>query len=168
MVVENVKGAQKWVGKASWHYGSYYLWGDVPALMPIVPRAIKNDGGSWFNIAHNTTSGVANNPDGRKTAGHINKRDGYTHTRHLTNQRESDGVKFSQSGHAWFDGKPRDKMSVDKGPAAYASRSNSRKMASAMIAKIPLPLSIHIARTFKPEEKEDPPKRAIFTELMEA
>lgn len=35
MVVENVRGAQKWVGLAQWHYGSFYLWGDVPALMPI-------------------------------------------------------------------------------------------------------------------------------------
>lgn len=33
MVVENVRGAQKWIGRARWHYGSYYLWGDVPALM---------------------------------------------------------------------------------------------------------------------------------------
>ena len=35
MVVENVRGAQKWVGKARWNFGSFYLWGDVPALMPI-------------------------------------------------------------------------------------------------------------------------------------
>ena len=34
MVVENVRGAEKWVGSAAWHFGSYYLWGDVPALMP--------------------------------------------------------------------------------------------------------------------------------------
>lgn len=34
MVIENVKGAQRFVGRAAWHYGSYYLWGDVPALMP--------------------------------------------------------------------------------------------------------------------------------------
>jgi hypothetical protein len=34
MVVENVVGAQKWVGRAKWHYGSFYLWGDVPAVMP--------------------------------------------------------------------------------------------------------------------------------------
>lgn len=38
MVVENVCGAQKWVGKARWHYGSFYLWGDVPALMPMASR----------------------------------------------------------------------------------------------------------------------------------
>lgn len=35
MVVENVRGAQRWVGKARWNFGSFYLWGDVPALMPI-------------------------------------------------------------------------------------------------------------------------------------
>lgn len=65
MVVENVKGAQKWVGRARWNHGSFYLWGDVPALMPIVRRVTKNVGGSWFNIAHNTTSGKGQNPDGR-------------------------------------------------------------------------------------------------------
>src|ERR1700694_3474653 len=27
MVVENVRGAQKWVGRAQWNYGSFYLWG---------------------------------------------------------------------------------------------------------------------------------------------
>jgi hypothetical protein len=40
MVVENVRGVQKWVGRAKWHYGSYYLWGDVPALMPSA-QAVK-------------------------------------------------------------------------------------------------------------------------------
>jgi len=35
MVVENVRGAQKWVGRSRGNYGSFHLWGDVPALMPI-------------------------------------------------------------------------------------------------------------------------------------
>jgi len=38
MVVENVRGAQPWVGKARGNFGSYYLWGDVPALMPITMK----------------------------------------------------------------------------------------------------------------------------------
>jgi len=52
LVVENVKGAQKWVGRAHAHFGSFYLWGDIPALMPMVQKrhGQKNDGGSWFNI----------------------------------------------------------------------------------------------------------------------
>ena len=31
----------KWVGKAPYHYGSFYLWGNIPALMPIVQKATK-------------------------------------------------------------------------------------------------------------------------------
>lgn len=46
MVVENVRGAQKWVGRAKWHYGSYYLWGDVPALMPSTATARKTPTGN--------------------------------------------------------------------------------------------------------------------------
>ena len=45
LVVENVCGAQKWVGRAKWHFGSFYLWGDVPALMPITKRAKVGDYG---------------------------------------------------------------------------------------------------------------------------
>lgn len=70
LVVENVRGAQPWVGRAKWNFGSYYLWGDVPALMPQTLQArkfnpdridhhTKNTGGSWFG----------NNPDGRKNPG---------------------------------------------------------------------------------------------------
>lgn len=61
MVVENVKGAQPWVGRSRWNHGSFYLWGDVPALMPITfgrqvialdnrrknPDGTKN-GNDWF------------------------------------------------------------------------------------------------------------------------
>jgi hypothetical protein len=35
IIIENVRGAQKWVGKSRWNFGSFHLWGDVPALMPI-------------------------------------------------------------------------------------------------------------------------------------
>lgn len=84
MVVENVRGAQPWVGPAAWNYGSYYIWGDVPALMPAVYDARKvpgfrfdgsgksfqtasvdahdlggrkNTGGSWFNIGSARSEG---------------------------------------------------------------------------------------------------------------
>lgn len=40
LVLENVKGAQPFLGRSEWRYGSQYLWGDgVPLLRPIqVPR----------------------------------------------------------------------------------------------------------------------------------
>ncbi len=54
LVVENVCGAQKWVGRARWHYGSFYLWGDVPALMPITMKAVKvpTMGAGWYPPDH--------------------------------------------------------------------------------------------------------------------
>jgi hypothetical protein len=106
--------------------------------------ATKNSGGSWFNIAHNTTSGHGQNPDGRKTAGHINKRDGHGHTRHLTNPDE-----HRKNGGDWF-GSGTDCSLQRKA----SSKSNARKAASALIAKIPLALSQHIARAWKPQLKE--------------
>lgn len=49
MVVENVRGAQRWVGRAQLNFGSYYLWGDVPALLPQALNWRKQDGDpSWF------------------------------------------------------------------------------------------------------------------------
>jgi hypothetical protein len=146
LIVENVRGAQPWVGRARWNFGSFYLWGDVPAVMPItlakvpglnwsrygepgykgegfnthadrnVREHTKNNGGSWFAIAHNTTSGKGRNPvaEGRKGAG---------------------------AGAAWF----------DANLCQLPSSSLRRKMASAMIAKIPAPLARHIARTYWPE-----------------
>lgn len=41
LIVENVRGAQKWVGRAAWKYKNFYLWGDVPALMPSADKGFK-------------------------------------------------------------------------------------------------------------------------------
>lgn len=178
LIVENVRGAQEWVGGARWHHGSYYLWGDIPALMPITTqRPRKNDGGSWFNIANNTTSGVGNNPDGRKvpsfrfdgskrsfqqsavehlkTVGHVNQRDGHSHARHLTNQDESDKLKESgvkQPGISGVRDNGQGSSWFQNGASAVGSKSPSRKEAAALIAKIPFQLARHIAAVYKPTD----------------
>lgn len=134
LVVENVRGAQKWVGKAKWHYGSYYLWGNVPALMPMTAKrgvmkqgithrtrvagnqAIKNSGGSWFNIGSPGQKETNRNP-------------------------VHDHIK---QGGDWFS---------ETGPSqlrSYGSKSSARKAASAMIAKIPFELARWIAVCWKP------------------
>lgn len=86
LVVENVRGAQPWVGRSRWNFGSYHLWGDVPALMPSVsPRAIltrlwserevqrlcdatKNNGGSWFKPRTSSHSSIARKAASAKIA----------------------------------------------------------------------------------------------------
>lgn len=151
LIVENVCGAQKWVGRARWHFGSFYLWGDVPALMPNVlsrksqhlPLCETPPGTGktpWFfgNSKHEARH------YGMKTFGHVNKRDGHSHTRHLTNQHESDAVKG-------FNGEASGRGNLGKNQLGRMAWSTSvaRKAASAHIAKIPYPLAVWIARCFK-------------------
>jgi hypothetical protein len=47
LVVENVRGAEKWVGAARWKYKSFHLWGDVPPLMPIADKGFKGFKKEW-------------------------------------------------------------------------------------------------------------------------
>jgi hypothetical protein len=79
LIVENVRAAQKWVGPAAWHYGSFYLWGDVPALMPW-PSGQKGVG-SWF--------GPADQRGDPREASVYSLR--------------SEAIKQHASGAAWFD-----------------------------------------------------------------
>lgn len=125
LVVENVRGATPWVGRAAWNYGSYYIWGDVPALMPQRLDALK--------VASET---------GRRT-------DPGNGVRFTSRDCGVEGIKQpgisgkrnNGKGDAWF----------QDGAAPSGSKSLARKAASAKIAKIPLTLSSWIARTYKPE-----------------
>jgi len=88
---------------------------------------------------------------GQKTAGHVNKRDGHGHTRHLTNQAESDAVRAAakQGGMGrgdWFSKEAR----ADGASARFSSKSNARKAASALIARIPEPLARYVAEMHLP------------------
>ena len=80
MVVENVKGAQPWVGPAKAHFGSFYLWGDVAMVGTRVvagalafaadsvqagraqkfnPDGTQHGPGSWFAIADSINRGAS-------------------------------------------------------------------------------------------------------------
>jgi hypothetical protein len=41
LIVENVRGAIPWVGRSMAAFGSFHLWGDVPALMPFSFKGLK-------------------------------------------------------------------------------------------------------------------------------
>lgn len=145
MVVENVRGAQPWVGRARWMFGSFALWGDVPALMPAsshlkepkVPRVggIPNNAEKPgyvrrpFNGNPSVILGIKSDGGGGP---------GFNVT---AAQRFREGTK---NGGDWFGS--GENCSLQR---RQSSSSNSRKAASAIIAKIPLPLSRHIAATFK-------------------
>ena len=129
LVVENVRGAQKWVGRSRWNFGSFHLLGDVPALMPMT-KAIKNNGGSWFNIGSPGQKETNRNP---------------VHAEARLRVAEYDAEAGLKMGGDWFS----DPTSTCR---RHGSKSQARKRASAMIAKIPLPLSRHIAAVYYPRE----------------
>jgi hypothetical protein len=177
LIVENVRGAQPWVGRSRWAHGSFHLWGDVPALMPIASRAVKVGMDSWRHpsdprhvpgLGFNTHAD-RNCREATKVAGFrfdgsgasfqtaavkVASLDGGRRTDPGKGAKfttrdcglEAEGVKQRGSGREWFAGDGKiSRMTSSKSPA--------RKMASAMIAKIPLGLSMHIARMFYPREK---------------
>jgi site-specific DNA-cytosine methylase len=43
IIQENVRGAQKWLGRSRYNVGPFHLWGDVPALMPVAFRKQKKE-----------------------------------------------------------------------------------------------------------------------------
>lgn len=172
LVVENVKGAQAWVGPAAWNFGSYYLWGDVPALMPSALKVAKVPGQDWNNFA---ASGVVSphwNVQGLKTNGAPHAREGEPHTKRLTNPAEhglkNPGFRFDGSGrsfqsesvaqHVEEGGKfttpqPGETKRETRDPVAR-TRTRKRKAASAKIAKIPFALSQWIAEIYLPQQDE--------------
>jgi hypothetical protein len=131
MVVENVCGAQRWVGRAAWHYGSFYLWGDVPALMP------------FANGRKSQHVPLVETPKGTGSTSWF-----FGNSKHEGRHYGMNGQRVERNvGRGWFG---EYGAANDHPIRNTSSRSNARKAASAMIAKIPFALSYHIAETYRP------------------
>jgi hypothetical protein len=135
LIVENVRGAQPWVGRARWNFGSFYLWGDVPALMPFTAsRTLKGGDVGWRERG-----------PGRQLQDHFAlKLPGFRFDG-SGRSFQSASVEGTKNGNDWF-GSGADCSEQRR----HFSTSPARKQASAMIAKIPLPLARHIARVYAP------------------
>ncbi len=136
LVVENVRGAQEWVGRARWNFGSFYFWGDTPALMPVWQK-YKSSGLNWSNQelrGQDFTMVAGQQSEGLKNMG--------LHCSYQELRQHFDGIK---SGGGRFNAPP---TSISR---LTSSKSPARKMASAVIAKIPMPVSRHIGATYYPQ-----------------
>ena len=179
MVVENVRGAQKWVGRARWNFGSFYLWGDVPALMPMTKKAAKVPGLNWNGSdkpgyvakAFNGTAEQRLREGAKNSGGSWFVVDACGNATVPNNARDElagcgqedisgrKGIPHRSTGH-WTNPAENSAeglkgFAVRLGEPEHAktgSKSKARKAASAMIAKIPLTLSRYIAAHYKPTE----------------
>jgi C-5 cytosine-specific DNA methylase len=152
LVVENVCGAQKWVGRARWHFGSFYLWGDVPALMPTTKPPPKGPRpGTGNQLCAVRVDQIQDYGDGAKNPGFRFDGSGRSFQsesvdRLTKNGRLSEGVKgFTPRGE------PLGKNTLGR---KHGSKSKARKAASAHIAKIPPVLARHIARAWHPDASQ--------------
>lgn len=163
LIVENVRGAQKWVGRARWNYGSFYLWGDVPALMPpISARAVLKPGitrrpNGETNFHGYKVPSFRFDGSGRSFQSASVEQSGVKAPGLNWSNRELRGQDFTRVAG---------RKAVQDGLGGYGgnfgwnntpmrrgnSRSSGRKAASAMIAKIPAPLARHIGRSFYPTD----------------
>jgi C-5 cytosine-specific DNA methylase len=143
LVVENVRGAIPWVGRSRWNFGSFHLWGDVPALMPMATS--RKVPGFRFDGSGKSFQSAAVEHTGIKAPG-MNWSDptkrGQDFTR-LAGKHAVDRNTGTKIGGDWFS----DPQSTCR---RHGSKSKGRKMASAMIAMIPITLSRHIAATYYP------------------
>lgn len=155
MVLENVKGAQPWVGRARWNFGSFYLWGDVPALMPMAVAGRKNPGfrfdgsGRSFQSESVERAGVKvpGRQDGIKQGGNWfhDSSPGTLRSHSGSSGRKQPGIggqRRNGKGDAWF----------QEGAVRHGSKSTARKAASALIAKIPTDLARHIGAVYAQQE----------------
>lgn len=190
MVVENVKGAQPWVGRAKAHYGSFYLWADVDSCgdkivigeewlrsprgrmnfpAPCGPNLWKDrekssmESGvigrknqaaplcetpagvgatSWFHGNSKHEGRYYGIEDSRKLPPSVSAsiRAGKSPARWTNPDEHHYGSK--QGGEWWYDPASMTRQT--------SSKSSARKAASALIAKIPLPLSRWIAQVYWP------------------
>ncbi len=175
LVVENVKGAQPWVGQARAHFGSFYLWGDINSVGGSIvagrlqfgnilrpgkrgtggkhnPDGTENGQGSWFKIADSKNRGSKN------TGGSWFNEAHNTESGHGQNP---DGRQIKGTGGSWFtptaDGRTvqghwRDGVCETR---QFNSKAPRRKQKQAEIAIIPPPLARHIARVFYPTPTAD-------------
>jgi hypothetical protein len=163
MVVENVRGAQKWVGRARWNFGSFYLWGDVPALMPMTKKMAKMSGHGMNRgdpiWGPHTTGGYDGLKwgEGQCPGNRFDERPSGNIAAHRERTKvpgfrfdgsgksfQSASVEGTKCGGDWFNA---EQPSISR---MTSSKSTARKAASAMIARIPFVLARHIAKTWYP------------------
>lgn len=68
LVLENVRDAQRFIGRATAHVGSFYLWGDLPALLPFkLVKGCKHTH-SQHGVNHRCSCGVSSVRNASKRA----------------------------------------------------------------------------------------------------
>lgn len=125
LVLENVRGAERYMGQAAARFGSYYLWGDVPAMLPDgAPRKgfYAPNGVNQARALHRASAGSR-----------------------MTQSRDATISPFKRPNDRFAPEKTR---ILGEGAIPWMER---RRLWSAQVAKVPIELGFHIGTCFHPE-----------------
>lgn len=163
MVVENVCGAQKWVGPAKARFGSFFFWGDVESVGGRVVAGGMRFGETIKPKRRGGAKVPGLNWSGSDQPGYVAQAFNGTAEQRL---RDGDGLKLAGNNSPRLWAEREVQRLCDAGAKGYEgglgrghgrdpaskcnSQSSARKAASAQIAKVPFPLASYIARSFKP------------------
>lgn len=135
LVLENVRGAERYMGRAAARFGSYYLWGDVPVLLPDgAPR-------KGFYAPTGTNQARALH---RSTAG---RRMSKQQTAYVTNG-ERMAASLDAATKTGRDFAPEKDRWRDTGSKAIPWMER-RRMWSAQVAKVPFELGFWVGQCFR-------------------
>ncbi len=135
-VIENVRGARKWVGPAQMHLGPFYLWGTgIPALWPVELRKVVK------GFTRASPPGQASNQTSGRRMGKTNPQDLWRNRNGSCDSRRYYAENYRENLLGWA-----------SGGRQYASSSQRRKEWSATIAMIPFELARTVGACHYPRE----------------
>lgn len=155
LVLENVIGAQKWMGKADWHYGSFFFWGANPwkAMLPNLifsPQPWMNENGKMSHRKGFQRSSKSSYGKDRDDSIHILSKRRKTDNFHADGERGKLYKPEPKTGTAWIGnvkaGFPGELERIK--PAS----GRARREWAAQVAMIPEELSTWIGECFYPQE----------------
>ena len=166
LIVENVRGAQPWVGRAKANFGSFYLWGDVAMVGKRIVAGVPEFGAGMrsgsgraekvpgFRFDGSGGSFQTASVEAMEAMGRKSNPDGTDHRQgswfRIADSSQGDRGKKSRANGGWFGDSSETREADRRDVRKHGSRSNARKQASALIAKIPFTLACYVAESFLP------------------
>jgi hypothetical protein len=158
IIIENVFGAMPYMGRPSYIYGSFYLWGDVPPFMPRATRyahdgtTIGRKGFTRINEEYKGKAYRGYPKNGLQYRGNTPPRSGGFHGEY---ERKQDNFHAAgERGHKARINPATNKpySGIGNDPSSrMSSRGPARKILSAQAAMIPFELAYWIGRYYHPD-----------------
>ena len=161
LILENVRNAQYWMGKAVRNCGSFYLWGDIPVLLPMGKfqkgfgrvKDIVNPSDPWggFGGSSYQSRGGKGPLNRKRISGFPGEMERVVPVYPQGGQPETESLQGQGCSTKKMTGSVKYRKIHGSEQAGHAG-TDARKLWSAKAAMIPIELSTWIGECFYPQE----------------